>query len=259
MDWSTPLTIQQVLTFTLVAARVSTLVAIAPIFGSSVVPLRVRAVLALVLSLLIAPLELEKATPSPATLVDYLVLVGAEALIGLTMGLGVLLLFSSMHVAGQVISQMSGLQLADVFNPGFDTNVPVVSQLLFYVAMAVFVIIGGHRRVMEALLDTFVWLPAGQGGVSRSITEAMTSLLAESFVLGIRAAAPAMVALLLATLILGLVSRTLPQLNVMALGFGFGALVTMATLSVSMGAAAWIFQAQLDPFLETVLAALKTR
>jgi flagellar biosynthetic protein FliR len=187
------------------------------------------------------------------------VLVGAEALIGLTMGLGVLLLFSSMHVAGQVISQMSGLQLADVFNPGFDTNVPVVSQLLFYVATAVFVIIGGHRRVMEALLDTFVWLPAGQGGMSRSVVEATTSLLAESFVLGIRGAAPAMVALLLATLILGLVSRTLPQLNVMALGFGFGALVTMATLSVSMGAAAWIFQSQLDPFLQTVLAALKTR
>lgn len=255
----TPLTIQHFLTFTLVLVRVSSLVMIAPIFGSLAVPLRVRALLALALSLLIAPLELEKSTPQPDTLVGYLVLVGAETLVGISLGLGVLVLFSGMQVAGQIISQMSGLQLAEVINPGFDTSMPVVSQLLFYVAMAVFVIIGGHRRVMEALLDTFVWLPAGQGGFSRSITEAMTSLLAESFVLGIRAAAPAMVALLLATLILGLVSRTLPQLNVMALGFGFGALVTMVMLSVSLGAAAWVFQAQVEPALNTVLAALKTK
>jgi flagellar biosynthetic protein FliR len=223
------------------------------------VPLRVRGLLALCLSLLVAPLELAKSAPTPTTLVDCLVLLGAEALIGITLGLGILILFSSMQVAGQIISQMSGLQLADVFDPGFDTSVRVVSQLMFYGAMAVFVIIGGHRRVMEALLDTFEWLPAGQGGGSRSVVEAMTSLLAESFVLGIRAAAPAMVALLLATLIVGLVGRTLPQLNVMALGFSFGALVTMATLSVSLGAAAWILQAQLDPFLQTVLSALKPR
>ena len=84
----------------------------------------------------------------------------------------------------------------------------------------------------------------------------MTSLLAESFVLGIRAAAPAMVALLLATLVLGLVSRTLPQLNVMVLGFGFNALASMAALGVSLGAAAWIFQDQLEPFLDTALRAL---
>jgi flagellar biosynthetic protein FliR len=250
--------VHELLTFALVLVRVSALVMIAPIFGPSAAPLRVRALLALVLALVIAPLELAKSTPRPETLAGCLVPLGAEALIGLALGLGVLLLFSAMHLAGQLISQMSGLQLADVFNPGFDTSVPVISQLLFYVTMAVFVTIGGHRRVVEALLDTFEWLPAGQGSFSRSITEAMTSLLAESFVLAVRAAAPAMVALLLATLILGLVGRTLPQLNVMALGFSVNSLTALATLGISLGAAAWIFQARLEPALETVLAALKT-
>ena len=70
-------------------------------------------------------------------------------------------------------------------------------------------------------------------------------------------AAPAMVALLLATLILGLVSRTLPQLNVMALGFGLNALVTLAAIGVSLGGAAWVFQDQLEPMLHTVLNALQ--
>lgn len=248
--------IQHVLTFVLVATRVATLVAIAPIFGPASVPLRVRGLVALALSLLIAPLEFAHSSPHPANLFDFLVLIGSEALVGLTLGLGILILFSSMQVAGQIISQMSGLQLADAYDPGFDASVPVLSQLMFYVALAVFVIIGGHRLVMEALLDTFVWLPAGHVSASPGVLAAMTSLLAESFILGIRAAAPVMVALLLATLIVGLVGRTLPQLNVMALGFSVGALVMIVTLSVSLGAAAWIFQAQVDPVLQTVMAAL---
>jgi flagellar biosynthetic protein FliR len=256
MTWPTELCLQQLATFTLVLARVATLVMIAPLFGPSSVPARARVVLALALAMLIVPLELEKSTARTDTLAGYLVLVGAEALIGLTLGLGVLLLYSSMHVAGTIISQMSGMQLADVFDPGLETNVPVFSHLLSYVTIAVFVLIGGHRKVLEALLDTFAWLPTGQGGFSRSIFEAMTSLLTQSFVLGIRAAAPVMVALLLATLILGLISRTLPQLNVIVLGFGFNALVSIAAVGISLGAAAWIFQEQVKPFLETALQAL---
>ncbi len=257
MSWSSAVTVHQFVIFTLVLARVATLVMIAPIFGSSGVPVRVRAVLAVAISLLIVPLEFSKTTACPESLVDYLVLAGAEALIGLTLGLGVMVLFAGMQVAGQIISQMSGMQLAEVFDPGFDGSVPVFSKLLGLVTLAVFVTIGGHRRVMEALLDTFVWLPAGRGDFSRSILDAMTSVLMQSFVLGIRAAAPVMVALLLATLILGLVSRTLPQLNVIVLGFGFNSLATLGMLSVSLGAAAWIFQGQIEPALESLLDALK--
>jgi flagellar biosynthetic protein FliR len=254
---ASPLYLSQFVTFTLVFVRIAALMAIAPVFGLSDVPGRVRAIVALALALLIVPLQIDKGAPCPESLIGYLVLVGAEALIGVTLGLGVLVLFSGIRVAGQVISQMSGMQLADVFNPGFDENVPIFSQLLFYVSLAVFVMIGGHRKVMEALLDTFVWMPAGQGDMSRSVVQAMTSLLTQSFVLGVRAAAPTMVALLLATFLLGLLSRTLPQLNVMALGFGFNALVTLGALSLSVGAAAWAFQDEIEPALATIVAALR--
>ena len=258
MSWPTELCLQQFATFALVLARIATLLMIAPLFGSATVPVRVRVVLALALAVLVVPVEWEKPAAHPETLASFAVQVGAEFLVGATLGLGVLLLFSSMHVAGQLISQMSGMQLADVFDPGFESHVPGFSQLLSYVTLAVFVTIGGHRRVLEALLDTFAWLPAGQGTFSRSIFDAMTSLLTHSFALGIRAAAPAMLALLLATLILGLVSRTLPQLNVLALGFGMNAMVTTAVVSISLGAAAWTFQEEFETFLETALVALNS-
>jgi flagellar biosynthetic protein FliR len=84
----------------------------------------------------------------------------------------------------------------------------------------------------------------------------MTAVLSQSFELGVRAAAPAMVALLLATLILGLAGRTLPQLNVMALGLGLNTVVTLLVLGISLGASVWIFQEQLGPVLTEIRNAL---
>jgi flagellar biosynthetic protein FliR len=238
--------------FALVLARIGALVAIAPMFGSVAIPIRWRAALAIALAMVVTPFEIDKSTAAPTTLSDWLVPAGAEALVGLVLGLGVMLLFSALQVAGQLISQMSGMQLADTFDPNFGGSSPVFSQLFYQVTLAVFLAIGGHRHVLEALFDTFTWMPAGQGEYSTSIVAAATNVLSQSFVLGIRAAAPVMVALLVATLILGLIGRTLPQLNFLALGFGANAMVALVALSLSLGAAAWLFQDQLEPVLETV-------
>ena len=67
-----------------------------------------------------------------------------------------------------------------------------------------------------------------------------------------------MTALLLATLILGLIGRTLPQLNILTLGFGLNALLAFAALGLTLGAAAWAFQDQIQPAMETIFDALKT-
>ena len=246
---------EHALTFTLVLVRISCLTLVAPIFGGAAVPLKVRSLFALALAMLVAPLVLDRSSPGIAAPGEFWVLAGAEVLVGLALGLGVLVLFSAMHLAGNIISQMSGLTLADVVSPGSDPEMPLISKLFFYVTLAVFLVIGGHRRVVEALLDTFVWLPPGQGTLSRSVGEAMTSLLAESFSLGIRAAAPAMMALLLSTLILALASRTLPQLNVMSLGLSFNVATALVAVALSLGGAAWVFQEQFEPNLAGVVDA----
>ena len=98
--------------------------------------------------------------------------------------------------------------------------------------------------------------PPGATGIPADIGGALVTLLAESFTLGIRAVAPVMTSLLLASLVVGLIGRTLPQLNVMALGFGVSALVAYGTLAITLGAAVWAFQSQLEPALETLLDAL---
>ncbi len=249
MNWILDYGMHLTLVFTLVFARVAGLVMTAPVFGTTEVPKRVKALLALALAALVTPLQTLELAHDPQTPVDYLLLIAGETLVGVTIGVGITLLFSGLQVAGQIVNQMSGMQLADVFNPSLHENVPIFSQFLYYVAVAVFVTIGGHRRVMTALLDSFVTLPPGGGAMPTEIGEMLTTLAAESFRLGVQAATPVMVAMLLATLVLGLISRTLPQLNVMSLGFGLNVVITLGAVAVSMGTMAWVFQQHVDPML----------
>jgi flagellar biosynthetic protein FliR len=164
-----------------------------------------------------------------------------------------LILFSGAQLAGQILSQLSGMSIAEAFDPDFDSSVSSFTQLLDWVAMSIFVCIGGHRQVLAALLDTFRWMPPGQGGCSNDLVDMLVEITTQSFVTGIRASAPVMVALLLAVLVTGLISRTLPQLNVMAIGFNINAFVLLGTFGITLGGAAWVFQEHLDATLDGIM------
>jgi flagellar biosynthetic protein FliR len=244
--------VSRFMVFTLVLARTSGLLMTAPIFGSQVLPRRVRALLAVALSLLVTPAFLDASEPPVANTLEYGRMLVNEALVGLLLGLGVNILFSGVQVAGQIVSQLSGLSLADVFNPGFEEDVSVFSQLFYFLTLAVFVAVGGHRMVTESLLETFAAAPPGQPSLGTNFVEVVVGILSQSFMLGIKAAAPLMVALLLSNLVLGLISRTLPQINVIAVGFGANSLLALGVLFLSIGAAAWTFQDPATDVLERV-------
>ncbi len=236
------LLIGRFMVFTLVLARTGALVMTAPIFGSAAIPRRVRGLLAVTMSLIVTPVYINVSMPPVEHLGEYGRMLINEALVGLLLGAGMNILFSGIQVAGQVVSQMSGLSLADVYNPGFDEEVSVFSQLFYFLTLAVFVAVGGHRIVTEALLQTFAWAPPGHAALGEDFVEVLCSIVAQSFSLGIRAAAPVLIALLLSTLVLGLISRTVPQINIIAVGFGLNSMLLIGVLLLSLGAVAWAFQ-----------------
>jgi flagellar biosynthetic protein FliR len=256
MSWLGPPTLGKFVLFMLVFTRVSGLVITAPVFGKNQIPAQVRVFLALALAALVMPSQWTRVVTPPLTLLNLLVLIGGELVVGLCLGLGVDILFAGTQLAGQLIGRIAGETMAEVYDPSVDDSLPILSQFLNMLCLVVFVCIGGHRLVIAALLDTFQSLPPGGTGIPADAAGALVTLLAESFTLGIRAAAPVMTSLLLASLVVGLIGRTLPQLNVMALGFGVSALVAYGTLAMTLGAAVWAFQSQLEPALETLLDAL---
>ena len=244
--------LDQFLTFVLVLTRVGCLLVTLPVLGTATVPWQVRAILAIGISLLLTPLYWAQPLQQPENLLALGLVVAREAALGLAIGLAVLILLSGMQLAGQIVSQTSGFSLADVANPTFDTTVPLVSQILELLALAIFFLVGGHRQVIDALLRSFAWMPPGRGSLPAGLVESLSAITAHSFEVGIRAAAPVMVALLLSTLVVALISRTLPQLNAVAVGLNFNALIVLGMLSLCLGSAAWVFQEELSGVVEAV-------
>ncbi|MBX3426563.1 MAG: flagellar biosynthetic protein FliR [Pirellulales bacterium] len=227
--------------FVLVLARVGAVVMTAPLLSTKAAPLHARAFLAVGLALIVTPLQTGSVVGPLESLVGLAWSIVGEALLGALLGLGITILLSGIQLTGQIVSQIGGTAVAESYDPALDENVSVYGQFFYFLALAMFVLLDGHVMMVEAILETYAWLPPGRAAWGQSYVDAATTLLGQSFLLGIRASAPAMTALLLATLVLGLVGRTLPQINVLAVGFSVNALTTLAALVVSIGAIALTF------------------
>jgi flagellar biosynthetic protein FliR len=224
--------------FVLVLSRLGAMLALAPIWGARATPMRIRALLAVAISLLVAPLH-----SAPMERTDFWPIVFAvaqESALGLAMGSVLTIFFSSLQIAGQILAQTSGLSLAETYDPTQDETVPVFSQLLDQLGLAVFILLGGHRQALQAVLDSFVHMPPGQAELAPDLLMAVLEVLSSSCSLGIRVAAPVMVAMLVSNLVLGLVSRALPQLNMMNIGLGLNSLLALLVLTAAISSLPWL-------------------
>ncbi len=235
---------QQVIVFVLVLARVSGLLTLAPVWSSRAIPVRVRAFLAVGLALIITPLQWHVPVRDAQDVLHIGLLLAGEFLVGLALGLAVMIYFAGLELAGQVLGQMSGMSLAEVVSPTYDAPVPVFSEFLNFLMISVFLLTGGHLYLLDALFQAFAQMPPGQTHISASLVQTLTDITTYSFTMGLQIAAPVMVALLLAIVLMGLISRTLPQLNVLALGFSANSTVMLAALLLSLGVLTRVFQEQ---------------
>jgi flagellar biosynthesis protein FliR len=243
-------------TYTLVLGRVGALVMTAPIFGNRSIPLQGRALIALTISLLVTPLLAQHSSVDMSNLLVFSKHLLSEALIGLLFGVGITILLQGIQVTGQLVSQLGGTALAETFDPSLEESVSVYSQFFYLLTLAMFVLLDGHRITMDALLESFAHLPPGEANLGSNYVEALTTLMGQSFILGIRAAAPAVTALMLATLVLGLIGRTMPQINILAVGFGVNSMLSLGCLFTSIGVVAWAFPQQTGMAIEVLRHAL---
>lgn len=240
--------------FVLVLCRVSGLMLTAPIYGSQTIPTRIRAALAVAISVSVFPVVIYR-LPAGLSLGQALPGVIGELLIGLIMGLSLSVIFAGVELAGMVVGQQAGLSLGEVYNPVLDTNSTILGQVFFLVAMTIFVLAGGHRELLRALLETYDSVPVMSFRVGPSVVDLVTGLLTGAFTLALRLAAPALIALLMATLVMGFLSRTIPQLNILSVGFAVRGLVALAMAGFSLAAAEALLSGALADTLDSIRGA----
>ena len=229
----------------LLMARIGGLVTFVPFFSSSTIPAKTRIFLAAGITLVVLPFAGETVT-APADLGSLVVGMTGELLIGMVMGLIVSIVFSGLQLAGLIIDQQMGIGMAQVFDPLFDEETSVLSQFYFWLAMVIFLSIRGHILLVGALVKSLKTIPPGQFVVSEDVVMSLTNILQVSFVIAIQIAAPLVVAIFLTTLAMGFVARTVPQLNILSVGFSIRLMLGYVLVIVCLIPVIEIFQRSLD-------------
>lgn len=202
----------------LVLARISGLVAFAPFFSGSGIPVKARALLAGAIAIVVLPFASTQFAV-PADFGSIFILMIGELVIGLALGLMISTVFSGLELAGVLIGQQVGISMAQVFDPLFEEEASVLGQLYFWLAMVIFLLIRGHLILLGALIRSFRTLPPGKVVMDENLVGGVVGVLKLAFILALQVSAPVLVAIFLTTLALGFVGRTVPQLNIMTVGF----------------------------------------
>jgi flagellar biosynthetic protein FliR len=174
--------------------------------------------------------------PTEMTLSTVIVGSVGELMIGLIIGLGMTVIISGAELAGTLVGQQAGIALASVIDPTQGESSTVVGQVFVITMTLIFLVIGGHRDMAMALLDTFDVVPVLSFTVDASIGTLMADLLTASFILGIKLFSPVLIALLLVTIVMGFLSRTIPQLNILSVGFVVRSLAALGMAALALAA-----------------------
>ena len=225
--------LEQIPTFLLVLARVSGLFFLMPFFNDVGVPIKVRILFAIGITIVVfgqvSPVG--KNFPGLAMLTVGMAM---ELAIGLAMGLVVSMLFAGLGMGARLISQQTGMALANVFDPTSNANTPILGQLYTLVATVIFLAINGHHSALRALIASFQKIPLMGAELQSGIVTLLAGMIQGCFVIGIKVVAPALTALLLASVALGFLQRTVPQLNILSVGFPIRQLAGLFMMTASL-------------------------
>lgn len=204
-----------------------------PIFGTRLVPQRVRLGLAIVTTLAIAPLL----PPMPQVdLISFqsVIIISHQVLIGLALGFCVQLLFQLFIVSGQVIAMQMGLGFASMVDPANGVNVAVLSQFFVMLSTILFLAMNGHLVMIEVFVESFRIMPVALTGMADSNLMSLVMAGSWMFAAAVLIALPVITALLIVNFSFGVMTRSAPQLNIFTIGFPFTIIMGVFLVWVSL-------------------------
>lgn len=235
----------QFLGFVLILARVTSVLVFAPMFGSDAVPRQVKALLGLVLSLVLAA-ALGFPVPAVGTAGGWVLALFGEVLLGVAIGFVSGLVFTAVQMGGELIGLQMGFGIVNVIDPAANIEISIIGQFKFILALLVFLAVRGHHMIIEALLRSFEQSPPGAAIVSAATGSFIARISGLVFEVGVRVAAPVIVALLVISAATGIISRSVPQVNFLVVGFAFrigmGLLVLLFGVAFYVGYLESLFQ-----------------
>jgi flagellar biosynthetic protein FliR len=198
--------------------RIGSCFMVAPIFSAQFIPARVKVLLAVAVSILVAPLVPTPADIAPFSAAGALVTV-QQIIIGVALGFCMQILFDAVTMGGQLLANSMGLSFAFNVDPMHGASTPSVGQFYTLIVTLTFLALNGHLILVETLVDGFRTLPVGTTGLGPEGIWTVVSWGTQIFSGALSVALPGITALLIVNVAFGVVSRAAPQLNLFSVGF----------------------------------------
>ena len=231
MDFLVTEVVERFYAFMAPMIRISAFLLAAPFFSIRAVSVRIRVLLAFVLTWMIYPLsEWPVLDPTSA---EGLKAIFAQVFIGVLMGLLLQIVNAALIIGGQAVSASMGLSMANMVDPSMG-NVPVIAQFFVICSTLIFLGLGGHVLVISLLLESFMLVPIGSVIELQQLLELTIEWSAMMFLGAILIGLPLMASLLFINIGLGIITRAAPALNIFAVGFPAMILAGIVLLSLSM-------------------------
>ena len=211
-------------TFMYPLMRVGAAALVAPVFSNDMLPVQIRVLLGVALTVAVLPAVGEVPPVDPLS-AQGLLIAAQEVLIGLTIGTILALALNTAVVAGESIALAMGLGFATMVDPQTGMSVPVVSQLLLTIVTLLFLAVGGHLMIIQLLADSFAAIPVGELTLDRDVFWGVAAWGTQMYAGAVLIALPLVTVLLVINLSLGVMTRAAPQMNVFSIGLPMTILV----------------------------------
>lgn len=214
-------------------ARIFGLIVTAPVFNNAALPVRVKLVLGLAITVAVAPALPAFPPVAPASWAGLAILV-QQGLIGIVLGFTMRLVFAGIDLAGELIGLQMGLGFAVFYDPQNAAQLPIVAELAGLLALLIFLALDGHLMTLGLLAESFTLLPIGTAAFPAAGWGALLRWAGMIFGIGLLLALPLVGTLLVANIALGVLTKVAPTLNLFAVGFPITLMAGFVVLALSM-------------------------
>lgn len=250
------LLLSKIYLFVLVFARMTGILLFTPVVGGKGVPRLIRSFEAILFSLVTIPSLWYLIVPTPESFVIGAISVLGEFLIGAAAGTGLLIFFSALAMAGDLIGRLGGFSVSASLDPSMGEDVPPMAVLLRLTGVAVFLLAGGLDAFVTGALDSFTALTPGTGFTEETAVVVLTQILTTATALALRLAGPVILSAFVFWLSIGLLSRSLPQMNMMTFTFSGNTLLTLAVVHLALAGAFWGVREEIPIILKLIFETL---
>ena len=212
--------------------RVTGMLIVAPMFSARTVPVRIRVMASVLITMVMAPVLPPMPMLDPFTLPGVLQIAN-QFMIGLAMGFVLSMIFAAYTVAAQAMGMSMGLGFAMAVDPNNGIQVPVLAQFYVLFATLVFMSVNGHLMIIDTLRESFTVMPVGNQTLTKDAIWSVVAWAKMIFIWGVKIALPIIITLLLINVSFGVVTRAAPQLNIFAVGFPVSIMVGFWLVMIS--------------------------